>query len=109
MKNVTSKSTAQATMHDGKVSAVTSTITMARVNKGDNYTISLNEEPSTGCKWTVTSSDGLKLLSDTLGPDGNRVLKFRADKTGRQTILADCSESGMENLKHTSDFVLNVD
>lgn len=105
---VTSKSTSQATVHNGEASTMTATTTEATVNKGAIYTISLNEGPSTGCKWTVTHSNGLTLLSDTLSPEGNRILKFRADQKGEQKIKADYGKSGEKNLKHTSEFVLNV-
>ena len=106
--SVMSKSTSQATAHDGDVSVISKSTSQATVNQGAIYTISLNEDLSTGYKWTVTSSSGLKLLSDTLGPDKKRELRFLAAQKGRHTIEADYSKSGEENLKHTSEFVLNV-
>jgi predicted secreted protein len=98
----------EATVHDGDVSVMSKSTSQATVNQGAIYTISLNEGPSSGYKWTVTSSSGLKLLSDTLSSEGNRKLKFRADQKGEQTVKADYGKSGEENLKHTSEFVLNV-
>ncbi len=106
--SVMSKSTSQATAHDGDVSVMSKSTSQATVNQGAIYTISLNEGPSSGYKWTVTSSSGLKLLSDTLSSEGNRKLKFRADQKGEQTVKADYGKSGEKNLKHTSEFVLNV-
>jgi predicted secreted protein len=106
--SVASKSTSQATIHNGDVLMTSKSTTEVTVPQGDIYTISLNEDPSTGYKWTVTPSSGLKLLSDTLDSAGKRELKFRADQTGKQTIKAEYSKLGEENLKHTSEFVLNV-
>jgi inhibitor of cysteine peptidase len=106
--SVASKSTSQATIHNGDVLLTSKSTTEVTIPQGDIYTISLNEDPSTGYKWTVTPSSGLKLLSDTLGSEGNRELKFRADQTGKQTIKTEYGKLGEENLKHTSEFVLNV-
>jgi inhibitor of cysteine peptidase len=106
--SVTSKSTSQATIHNGDVSMTSKSTTEVTVPQGDIYTISLKEEPTTGYKWTVTHSSGLKLLSDTLSSEGNRELEFLADQKGRQTIQADYSKPGERKLKHTYGFVLNV-
>ena len=106
--SVISKSTSQATINNGDVFITSKSTNEVTVAQGDIYTISLNEDPSTGYKWTVTPSSGLKLLSDTLVSEGKRELKFRADQTGKQTITADYSKPGEGNLKHTSEFVLNV-
>jgi predicted secreted protein len=78
------------------------------VKQGECYSISLNEDQSTGYKWTVISSSGLKLLSDKLSSDGKRELKFLAVQKGQQTIKADYSKPGVENIKSTSEFILNV-
>ncbi len=93
----------------GSPSTITSKSTsVATVNQGTIYTISLNEDQSTGFKWTVTPPSGLKLLSDKLSSDGKRELKFLADQKGQQTIKADYSKPGVENINTTSEFILNV-
>lgn len=38
------------------------------ISKGDIYTITLNENPSTGFTWSITSSDGLEIFSQKLTP-----------------------------------------
>jgi inhibitor of cysteine peptidase len=66
------------------------------INKGDIYTITLNENPTTGYTWYVTCSDGFEELSEKLTPStshllgasGTRELKFQAVNTGKQTITA---------------------
>ena len=66
------------------------------INKGDIYTVTLNENPSTGYTWYVTCSDGFEELSEKLIPStshllgaaGTRELKFQAVNTGKQTIEA---------------------
>jgi inhibitor of cysteine peptidase len=106
--SVTSKATSQATINSGDIFMTSKSTTEAIVTQGNIYTIFLNEDPSTDYKWTVAYSRGLKLMSDTLGSEGNRELKFLADQKGKQTIKADYSKSGDENLKLTSEFVLDV-
>jgi len=91
----------------------TYTASETTVNKGTTYTVNLNTNPSTGYKWTITHSKGLKLLSDKLTPSStgsgeNRELKFLADQTGKQTITAECRKSGEEKPEQTSEFVLDV-
>lgn len=54
--SVTSKSTGQATIHNGDVSMTSKSTTEVTLPRGDTYTISLREEPSTGYKWTITHS-----------------------------------------------------
>jgi predicted secreted protein len=43
-----------------------------------------------------------------LSSDGKRELKFLAVQKGQQTIKADYSKPGVENIKTTSEFILNV-
>jgi predicted secreted protein len=105
--SVISRSTSQATVHNGDVSMTSRSTNEVTVNQGDIYTISLNEG-SSSYKWTLTHSSGLKLLSDTLDSNGKREIKFLTTQKGRQTIEADYSKYGEENIKHTSEFVLNV-
>src|SRR5512145_2801057 len=38
------------------------------IGRGDIYTITLNENPSTGYTWSITSSDGLEIFSQKLTP-----------------------------------------
>ena len=106
--NSVTKSTGQVTIHNGATSMTSKSITEVTVTQGDIYTISLNEDLSTGYKWTVTHSSGLKLLSDTLTSKGNRELKFLASQKGKQTIKADYIKSGEENINQNAEFVLDV-
>ncbi|MGB9929585.1 MAG: protease inhibitor I42 family protein [Methanosarcina sp.] len=63
------------------------------IHKGDIYSITLNENPSTGYTWSVTSSDGLEIFSQKLTPSSNNSLgsagtpkvKLHAVKTDNQT------------------------
>jgi inhibitor of cysteine peptidase len=106
--SMTSQSTSEATVNQGVVSMTSESTSETTVNQGDVYTISLGENPSIGYKWKVNPSGGLKLLSDTLGSDGKRELKFLAAHKGKQTVEADYSKSGEEKPAHTSKFVLDV-
>lgn len=62
------------------------------IQKGDIYTITLNENPSTGYTWSVTSSDGIEIFSEKLTPSKNcspgatetREVKLQAVKTCKQ-------------------------
>ena len=38
------------------------------IHRGDIYTTTLNENPSTGYTWSITSSDGLEIFSEKLTP-----------------------------------------
>src|SRR5665647_67516 len=102
----------EVTVHNGDVH----TASEVTVYEGDFYTVIIYENPSTGYKWTVTSSSGLKLLSDKfipsntglLGSGGERKLMFLADQKGEQTIAAEYRRSSEEKPAQTSKFVLNV-
>jgi len=70
------------------------TIEELTIHKGDIYTITLNENPSTGYTWSVTSSDGLEIFSEkltpsincSLGSTGASEVKLQAVKTcGKNT------------------------
>jgi predicted secreted protein len=107
--SVTVSSVSSSFASGGSSTIITSKSTsVATVKQGAIYSISLNEDQSTGFKWTVVPSSGLKLLSDKLSSDGKRELKFLAVQKGQQTIKADYSKPGVENIKNTSEFILNV-
>lgn len=64
------------------------------VNPGDTVTLSLKENPSTGFRWIMETSGGLKTLQDSFTPSGTgligaggvRTWKFLVIGTGRQTV-----------------------
>jgi len=45
------------------------------IHKGDVYTITLNENPSSGYTWSITSSDGIEIFSEKLNPSTNDVIE----------------------------------
>jgi predicted secreted protein len=107
--NAVTVSSGSSSFTSGSPSTITSKSTsVVTVKQGECYSISLNEDQSTGYKWTVVPSSGLKLLSDKLSSDGKRELKFLAVQKGQQAIKADYSKPGVENIKTTSEFILNV-
>ena len=93
---------------DGQVSMNSQSMSQATVEEGTTYTITLTENPSDN-NWELTHSDGLKILSDNLEPDGTRVVKVLAEEKGTQTFEAHYtkSEEGKQ-ITQTMKVVLNV-
>ncbi len=65
------------------------------VNKGDNFTVRLDENPTTGYAWSIETSDGLVVLSDKyippqdeglIGAGNVHVWEIQAVETGTQQI-----------------------
>lgn len=92
----------------GKVSMTSQSMSKAEVKQGDSYTITLNENPSDN-NWKLTHSNGLKILSDNLEPDGTREIKVLAAEKGEQTIEAEYHDSGEgKQISQTMKVTLNV-
>ena len=59
-----------------------------QVSRGELIILRLAENPTTGYRWTVESSQGLELIDDQnffgegLGAGGARVLQFRSRRNG---------------------------
>jgi predicted secreted protein len=86
------------------------------IHKGGIYTVTLNENPSTGYTWYVICSDGLEELSEKLTPStshllgaaGIREIKFQAIKKGKQTIKAKYKRPWEKSCIKYLRFELNV-
>lgn len=55
----------------GKVVTEEDSDTTINLKKGENFTLNLTENPSTGYAWQVNVTDGLKVLNDTYIEDPN--------------------------------------
>ncbi len=89
------------------------------VNAGETFTISLEENPSTGYAWTIDISDEsiVKLEKDDYEPEpadkdivgigGLRILTFKGLKEGSATITL-TYERGFEENSATETLVYNV-
>jgi inhibitor of cysteine peptidase len=63
------------------------------VAEGDIITVRLRENPTTGYRWSVETTDGLELVGDdfeagggAIGAAGERVLEFRATRPGSHKL-----------------------
>ncbi len=86
------------------------------VNPGDTVTLSLRENPSTGFRWIMETSGGLKTLQDSYTPSGTgligaagvRTWKFLVTGTGRQTISAVYKQAWMPTTGEETRYSLEM-
>ena len=86
------------------------------VNPGDTVTLSLRENPSTGFRWIMETSGGLKTLQDSYAPSntgligaaGVRTWKFLVTGTGRQTISGVYKQAWMPTTGEETSFSLEL-
>lgn len=81
---------------------------------GETLVLHLNENPTTGYRWSVELSEGLEQISDefnageAIGAAGVRVLQFRATKTGRHQLQAKHWRTWEGESSVIARFVVNV-
>lgn len=62
------------------------------MNMGDVVTVRLNENPTTGYRWSVETAHGLEQVSDhmevggAIGSEGVRMLQFRTTRVGSSEL-----------------------
>lgn len=86
------------------------------VKSGDVITLSLQENPSTGFRWTLEKSGGLQIMRDSytpsstglIGAAGVRTWMFMVTGSGRQTITATYKQSWMPTTGSETRFTLEL-
>lgn len=88
--------------------------TTIAIHKEDTITLTLKENPSTGYAWKLTTTPGLKIISDKYvspktsepGTPGHHMWVIKAVGTGNQQIKGEYQRSG--ETKPIESFILNV-
>ena len=106
------KSTAQTAefkvvVTDGNTETVTTESKELEAKKGDNFTITLEENASTGYVWTVEKEDKIELVEtveaqaententeDKVGVPASKTWTFKCDEAGEYKIKFTCARSG---------------
>jgi inhibitor of cysteine peptidase len=83
------------------------------LNKGNEFSLKLTENPTTGYSWKITLSSGLKLIQDQYippvtakkGAQGQHIWVIQAIKNGSQGVVGKYSRSNGVSI---STFSLNI-
>lgn len=119
--NTTENNTTQAneTVVTGQVVTEADNGTSISLKNGDNFTLQLWENPSTGTSWELNLSEGLSILDDYHTPDphpegsegfgGNHTWTIQAEAPGSQQINGIYKQSWMNTTGTEDNFTLTVE
>ena len=119
--NTTENNTAQAneTVETGQIVTEADNGTSISLKNGENFTLQLRENPSTGYSWQLNVSEGLTILSDgytqdeapegKVGVPGNRSWIIEAVDQGSQQVNGIYKQSWMNTTGTEENFTLTVE
>ena len=119
--NTTENNTTQVneTVETGQIVTEADNGTSINLKNGENFTLQLRENPSTGYSWQLNVSEGLTLLSDgytqdeapegDVGVPGNRSWIIEAVDQGSQQVNGIYKQSWMNTTGTEENFTLTVE
>ncbi|MDQ1252966.1 MAG: inhibitor of cysteine peptidase [Euryarchaeota archaeon] len=119
--NTTENNTTQAneTVETGQIVTEADNGTSISLKNGENFTLQLRENPSTGYSWQLNVSKGLTILSDgytqdeapegKVGVPGNRSWIIEAVDQGSQQVNGIYKQSWMNTTGTEENFTLTVE
>ncbi|MGA9188282.1 MAG: protease inhibitor I42 family protein [Methanosarcina sp.] len=119
--NTTENNTTQAneTVETGQIVTEADNGTSISLKNGENFTLQLRENPSTGYSWQLNVSKGLTILSDgytqdeapegKVGVSGNRSWIIEAVDQGSQQVNGIYKQSWMNTTGTEKNFTLTVE
>jgi inhibitor of cysteine peptidase len=119
--NTTENNTTQAneTVETGQIVTEADNGTSISLKNGENFTLQLRENPSTGYSWQLNVSKGLTILSDgytqdeapegKVGVPGNRSWIIEAVDQGSQQVNGIYKQSWMNTTGTEKNFTLTVE
>lgn len=119
--NTTENNTIQAneTVETGQIVTEADNGTSISLKNGENFTLQLRENPSTGYSWQLNVSKGLTILSDgytqdeapegKVGVPGNRSWIIEAVDQGSQQVNGIYKQSWMNTTGTEKNFTLTVE